>query len=96
MGSWSQTMSTSEPTDALRTVAANAPAASLRHGVETLLAGAAESVQVVAFWLAAFLPLTYLPLFAVDLVGEYAVAFVALLALHAVTILVGHDYGSGS
>lgn len=89
-------MSTSQPTDSLRTVATNAPAASLRHGVETLLAGATESVRIVAFWLAAFLPLTYLPLFAVDLVGEYAVAFAALLALHAVTILVGHGYGSGN
>ena len=90
-------MSTSERTDALRTVATTAttaPTAALRHGVETVAAGAAESVRLVAFWLAAVLPLAYLPLVAVDLVGQYAVAFAGLLALHAVTLLVGHGYGS--
>ncbi|WP_313693710.1 hypothetical protein [Halorarum halobium] len=87
-------MSTSEPTDALRTVATTTPALALRDGVETLTAGAAELVRVVAFWFAALLPLTYLPMVATNLVGEYAVTFTGLLALHAVTLLVGHGYGS--
>ncbi|QLG63992.1 hypothetical protein HUG12_05450 [Halorarum salinum] len=60
----------------------------------TLAGGVAKSVRLLAFWLATFLPVTYLPLVATDAVGDHAAAFVGLLALHAVTILVGHGYGS--
>ena len=87
-------MSTSERTDALRTAATTDPTTALRYGMEALTAGATESVRVVAFWLAASLPLTYLPLVVAGLVGEYFLTFTGLLALHAVTILVGHGHGS--
>jgi hypothetical protein len=87
-------MSTSERTDALRTLATTTPTAALRHGLGTVAAGATESVRTVAFWLAAVLPLAYLPLVLGDLVGQYAGAFAGLLALHVVTLLVGHGYGS--
>ena len=87
-------MSTSERTDALRTAATTDPTTALRYGIESLAAGAAESVRLVAFLLAAALPLTYLPLVAAGLVGDHFLTFAGLLALHAVTILVGHGYGS--
>lgn len=87
-------MSTSNPIDALRTDTTTDAVSLLLSGVELLAAGAAESTRVFAFWLATFLPLTYLPLVAMDLVGDYVVAFVSLLVLHAVAILVGHGYGS--
>ena len=67
---------------------------------QTLRTGAslvATPVRFVGFWAAITLPFLYLPLLFVGLEGTVARAFLALVGLHAVALLVGHNYGeSGS
>lgn len=49
-------------------------------------------VRAAAFWSAVALPVVYLPLVATGTVWEQPLAFCALLALNAVTFLVGHGH----
>jgi uncharacterized membrane protein (Fun14 family) len=87
-------MSTPEvPNRVLRTVDA-------QFGVVTLAATALHllvaSVQATAFWFAAVLPFTYIPLLATGLVGDYPVAFLALVTVNAVGFVLGRGYKTGS
>ncbi len=50
-------------------------------------------VTTVAFWLGALLPLFYLPVFVVGIDSITALtSFLALLTIHVVALVVGHDY----
>lgn len=61
-------------------------------GLESLAAPLVPPVQFVAFWMAAILPFTYLPLLATGAVAEHATAFVAVLCLNAVALVLGHGH----
>lgn len=50
------------------------------------------TVRVVSFWVAALLPLTYLPLLVVGAVAEHPAAFLALLCVNAVAFVLGHGH----
>jgi hypothetical protein len=83
-------MSTPEvPNRVLRTVDAEL-------GVVTVAATAfhllAASVQAAAFWFAAILPFTYIPLLAAGLVGDYPAAFLALVTVNAVGFVLGRGH----
>lgn len=60
-----------------------------RRAVRTAL----HSAQFAAFCAAIVLPLTYLPLLTGGLPLREAAILGGLLALHAVTLVVGHGYG---
>ncbi|MFB6095904.1 MAG: hypothetical protein ABEJ74_00760 [Haloferacaceae archaeon] len=64
------------------------PIDSLRGGLDRLFAAG----RFVGFWLAVFLPVVYLPLLAGGLTTTEAVTFVALIAVNAVSLFVGHGY----
>jgi hypothetical protein len=49
-------------------------------------------VRAFAFWVAALLPLTYVPLLATGLPSADPSSFGGLLALNAVAFVVGHSY----
>ena len=55
-----------------------------------------DSVTAVGFWIGTLLPVAYLPVFlsGIDSVGSLSLV-VGLLAIHALALVVGHDY-SGS
>ncbi|WP_290817900.1 hypothetical protein [Halovivax sp.] len=52
-----------------------------------------STITAVAFWLAALLPLVYLPVLLVglDSAARFTL-FVGLLGLNAVALVLGHDY----
>jgi hypothetical protein len=63
---------------------------------QTLRTGAslvATPVRFVGFWAAIALPFLYLPLLFVGLEGSVARAFLALVGLHTVALMAGHNYG---
>ncbi|MDQ2054737.1 hypothetical protein [Halobellus sp. H-GB7] len=64
------------------------PPASLQAPIKFL----AAPVRFVSFWAAVALPFLYLPLLAGGLEGSEPNAFVALLAVNAVALVVGHSY----
>lgn len=50
-------------------------------------------VRGIAFWMAALLPLVYVPLLFVDLaMAGIPIGMEAMLGLHVVALVVGHDY----
>lgn len=49
-------------------------------------------VRLAAFWLATFLPFSYLPLLATGVAGEHPFGFVGLLAANALAFVLGHSY----
>ena len=52
-----------------------------------------RTATTVAFWTGALLPVVYLPVVALGIDSvERLVALLALLALNAVALVVGHDY----
>ena len=53
---------------------------------------ALRNVRVASFWAAIVLPVTYLPLLAGGLTGGEALLFVALVAVNAGALVLGHDY----
>lgn len=65
---------------------------SLRPGIETLAAPLLLPVQVVSFWTAALLPLTYLPLLAAGVVADHPTTFLAVLCANAVAFVLGHGH----
>lgn len=48
--------------------------------------------ETAAFWAAVLLPFVYLPLLAMGLDGGTLLVFVALLALNALSLLLGHPH----
>ena len=60
--------------------------------VSDTLRTALRNVQVASFWAAIVLPVTYLPLLAGGLTGGEALLFVALVAVNAGALVLGHDY----
>jgi hypothetical protein len=58
--------------------------------------GLPRSVTAVGFWLGTLLPLVYLPVVVagIDSIRRLSL-FVGLLGIHAIALVVGHDY-SGS
>ena len=60
--------------------------------VATIGAGLLTAVRGVAFWIAALLPLAYLPF--LYLVPTNPAGFAKLLALNLVAVVVGHSYKS--
>lgn len=64
----------------------------LRPALETLAALLVPPVRFVSFWVAALLPLTYLPLLAVGVVADHPTAFLAVLCVNAVAFVLGHDH----
>ncbi|MDL5361509.1 hypothetical protein [Halalkalicoccus sp. NIPERK01] len=63
------------------------------HASRLAVSALARPIEAIAFWSAIALPFLYLPLLVSGL-GSTAqlTAFLALLALHAVTIVGGHRY----
>lgn len=64
----------------------------LRPPLETLVGLLVLPVRVVSFWVAALLPLTYLPLLAAGVVADHPTAFLALLCANAVAFVLGHGH----
>lgn len=64
----------------------------LRPVVETLVTVLVLPVQFVSFWVAALLPLTYLPLLATGVVAAHPTAFLAVLCVNAVAFVLGHGH----
>jgi len=62
--------------------------------IESLQSSVVAPVRFVGFWTAVFLPFVYLPLLFTRLDGPTLTAFLALLALHAVSIVVGRKYNN--
>ena len=59
----------------------------------TAIAGLlSKSVRAVAFWIAALLPLSYLPLLATGVTAEQPLAFAALLCVNATAFVLGHTH----
>lgn len=83
-------MSVPEPTTALRRNA-HQTLSSLPEPLVDLGRLLQRFLQFVAFWLAALLPLAYLPLFATKTVTDPYV-FVGALALNAVAVVFGHAH----
>ena len=86
-------MSTSEsplPTRLVSTTSETVPVA--RRAFGGLTAGLTASVRAAAFWVAALLPLSYLPLLATGFVGEHAVAFCGLIVLNAIGLVLGSGH----
>ncbi|MCU4751130.1 hypothetical protein OB919_03890 [Halobacteria archaeon AArc-curdl1] len=55
--------------------------------------GPSDVLTVVAFWLGALLPLAYLPVILTGLNSTTRLGlFLALLVLHVVALVVGHEY----
>ncbi|QFU84160.1 hypothetical protein [Natronorubrum aibiense] len=52
-----------------------------------------NSVTAAGFWLGTLLPLAYFPVFfsGIDSTGSLSL-FLALLAVHVVALVIGHDY----
>jgi hypothetical protein len=73
-------------------VAPSTPSELARTTVRKPFALLADVVRASAFWTAALLPLSYVPLLATGAVTEFPLAFVALLAVNAAALLVGHDH----
>ena len=69
--------------------------AGLQALVSTLVALLVGSIQAVAFWVAALLPLTYLPLLATGVAAEHPLGFVALLGANGVAFVIGHAHNRG-
>ena len=61
-------------------------------GVSTVLKRVRELVRGVAFWVAALLPLSYLPM--LYTVSITFAAFTKLVILNVVALVVGHGYGA--
>ncbi|WP_152529841.1 hypothetical protein [Candidatus Halobonum tyrrellensis] len=86
-------MSTSEtplPTRLVSSTSQTVPI--VRHAIGGIASGFTASVRATAFWVAALLPLSYLPLLATGFAGEHALAFLGLLAVNAVGIAVGSGH----
>jgi hypothetical protein len=64
----------------------------LRPVVETLVTVFVLPVQFVSFWVAALLPLTYLPLLVTGVVAAHPIAFLAVLCVNAVAFVLGHGH----
>jgi hypothetical protein len=65
--------------------------AACKLAVSAAAARALTAVRVMAFWTAILLPLAYLPLFLAGVAGAVdSVVVAAVVALHAVAVLVGH------
>jgi len=64
----------------------------LRPVLESLAAALASPVRIVSFWMAALLPLTYLPLLATGVVADHPTAFLAVLCANAVAFVLGHGH----
>lgn len=64
----------------------------LRPAPETLATLLVLPVQFVSFWVAALLPLTYLPLLAAGVVAEHPTGFLALLCVNVVAFVLGDGY----
>ena len=64
----------------------------LQPALGTLIGFLVVPVRVVSFWVAAFLPLTYLPLLATGVVAEHPTAFLALLCANAAALVLGHGH----
>ena len=59
---------------------------------ETLAALLVPPVRIVSFWVAAILPLTYLPLLAAGVVAEHPTTFLAVLCVNAAAFVLGHGH----
>jgi hypothetical protein len=83
-------MSLPEPTSRDAATTESLPA--LQNHLRDVVAYAVLPVRFVAFWMAALLPLTYLPLLASGVLTGHRIVFVGVLALNAVAFVVGHSY----
>ena len=61
--------------------------------VTTLVQYVLLPVRAAAFWIAALLPFSYLPMLATGVVGEHPLGFLGLLSLNGVAVLVRADAG---
>ena len=64
----------------------------LQPTLGTLADRLVHPVQFVSFWVAALLPLTYLPLLAAGVVADHPTAFLAVLCANVVAFVLGHGY----
>ncbi|MFB6161664.1 MAG: hypothetical protein ABEJ61_10905 [Haloferacaceae archaeon] len=84
-------MSVADPTPAelARTATETLPAP--RH-LHALLAALVALVRAVAFWVAALVPLAYLPLLATGVVAEHPLGFLGVAAANGLAFVVGHAH----
>ncbi|MFC7097666.1 hypothetical protein [Halobaculum marinum] len=61
----------------------------------TVARGATQAGQATAFWAAALLPLTYLPMLASGGVSARPLLFAGLLAAHVAALVLGRDHATG-
>lgn len=59
---------------------------------QTLQATVAAPVRFVGFWAAVLLPFAYTPLLFTELEGTMLTAFLALVAVHVASLLLGRQY----
>jgi len=64
----------------------------LQPVLESLAAALVLPVRVVSFWVAALLPLTYLPLLATGVVADHPTVFLVVLSANAVAFVLGHGH----
>ncbi|WP_435064662.1 hypothetical protein [Halobaculum sp. EA56] len=54
----------------------------------------ARAAEAAAFWLAALLPLAYLPTLATGAAAEHPLAFVGVLVVHAAALVLGRGHAA--
>lgn len=64
----------------------------LGPALETLTTVLVLPVQFVSFWVAALLPLTYVPMLATGVVAEHPMAFLVVLCVNALAFVLGHGH----
>lgn len=64
--------------------------------VDAALQRAVDGVRAVAFWSAVTLPLAYVPVLRMGDVSGQPGPFLALLLLHVVSLLLGHEHSPSS
>jgi hypothetical protein len=85
-------MSVADPTtsELVRTATEAFPAP--HAAVRRVIAGLVALLQGAAFWIAALLPLAYVPLLAAGVVADHPVGFLGLAAGNAVAFVVGYGH----
>jgi hypothetical protein len=91
-------MSVADPTTEFARTATEAlpvprpPARTLLSGLIALLAGLIAVVRGAAFWVAALLPLTYVPLLATGVIAGNPFGFLGVATVNGLAFVVGHAH----
>lgn len=86
-----RTMSAPELSDQVARTATDAPWVVVSL-VTTLVQYVFLPVRAAAFWVAALLPFSYIPMLATGVVGEHPLGFLALLSVNGLAFVLGQGY----